>query len=193
MASQRKTSTRITRNDWVNAGRKVLINKGINAVTVDALASELGLTRGSFYHHFKNREELSTEMLDHWVLKQTVEIRDDVAVLGLDGYQTLQALGNLIRYRGGADYDVAVRAWSHNDPKAMAAVRKTDKIRLEFITKQFRQLGFESIELENRSRLFLYFGMAEPMFTKHPDKKTTVLLDKARLNLLTSRADEKQA
>jgi len=172
---------------------EVLRKTGINAVTIDALASKLGVTRGSFYHHFKNREELSTEILKHWVLKQTVEIRDDVDALGLDGYQTLQALGNLIQYRGGADYDVAVRAWSHFDPKAMAAVLKTDKMRLEFITKQFRQLGFEGIELENRSRLFLYFGMAEPMFTKHPDKKTIALLNKARLNLLTSHADEKQA
>lgn len=192
MAPVKKASRRKTRKDWVEAGMQVLVNSGITAVTVDALAGQLGVTRGSFYHHFKNREELSQNMLDSWVARQTVEIRDDVDILCLDGYLTLQALGKLIRHRGGADYDVAVRAWAHIDPLAMKAVVKTDRIRQEFISSQFRKLGFEGIDLENRSRLFLYFGMAEPMFTNNPDKKTTELLDKARLDLLTAGAKKKQ-
>lgn len=84
-----KPRPRLSRNSWLEVALELLHDKGINAVTVDALAKQLGITRGSFYHHFKDRNDLSKEMLEYWKKKWTVEIRDDIASLGLDGLQSL--------------------------------------------------------------------------------------------------------
>ena len=186
MSKQTKPKLRLSRRDWLDAALELLYNNGINSVTVEALAKQLGITRGSFYHHFKDRKDLSNEMLEYWKRKWTVEIRDTVAALGLDGLQSLIALGNLIKHRQAAGYDVAVRAWAVHDVHAKEVVTQADKIRLDFIRSQFEKIGFERLDLENRSRLFLYYAMTEPAFFDPPDEETALLLNQVRFDFLTT-------
>jgi AcrR family transcriptional regulator len=186
MNEQAKKRPRLSRSSWLEEALKLLHNDGINAVTVDALATQLGITRGSFYHHFRDREDLSKEMLDYWKQKWTVELRDDVDALGIDGLQSLKALGNLIKHRKAAGYDIAVRAWAVHDEMAREVVKESDKIRLDFIRKQFAKIGFKDLDLENRSRLFLYYAMTEPAFFNLPDKREMQELDQVRLKFLTT-------
>jgi len=188
MNKQTKAKLRLSRRNWLDAALELLHNNGINSVTVEALAKHLSITRGSFYHHFKDRKDLSNEILEYWKRKWTVEIRDTVAALGLDGSQSLIALGNLIKHRKAAGYDIAVRAWAVHDDHAKEVVREADKIRLDFIRSQFEKIGFEGLELENRSRLFLYYAMTEPAFFDPPDGKTALLLDQVRLDFLTAQS-----
>jgi len=178
---------RLSRSDWLEVALELIQDDGINAVTVDALAGKLGITRGSFYHHFKGRHDLYTEMLDYWKLKWTVELRDDVDALGLDGHQSLIALGNLIKHRNAAGYDIAVRAWAVHDEQAKKIVAGADRIRLDFIRRQFEKMGFNGLDLENRSRLFLYYAMSEAAFFDPPEQETTRQLDQFRLNFLISK------
>ena len=119
---------------------ELLQDEGINSVTVDALATKLSITRGSFYHHFKDREDLSKEMLDYWKQKWTIEIRNDVTALDMDGVQSLTALGNLIKHRKAAGYDTAIRAWAVHDDFAQEVLKEADGIRLEFIRSQFEKI-----------------------------------------------------
>lgn len=181
-----KPKLRLSRSHWLEVALELLQDEGINAVTVDALATKLGITRGSFYHHFKGREDLSTEMLNYWKQKWTIEIRDDVAALGLDGVQSLAALNNLIKHRKAAGYDTAIRAWAIHDDVAQAVLKEADSIRLDFIRSQFDEIGFKGLDLENRSRLFLYYAMTEPAFFDPPDNETAWKLDQVRLNFLTT-------
>ena len=180
-----KPKPRLSRTSWLEVALELLQNDGINAVTVDALAIELGITRGSFYHHFKNRNDLSKEMLEYWKKRWTVDIRNDIASLGLDGYQSLIALQNLIHHRKSADYDAAIRAWAIHDEQAREIVGEADRIRLDFIRSQFEKIGFKGLDLENRSRLFLYYAMSEPAFFDPPDEKSVQELDQIRLKFLT--------
>jgi AcrR family transcriptional regulator len=182
-----KPKKRLSRSCWQEAALELLHNDGINAVTVDALATQLDITRGSFYHHFKDKNDLSNEMLEYWKQKWTVEIRDDVAALGIDGLQSLIALGNLIKHRKAAGYDIAIRAWAIHDDFAKEVVKEADKIRLDFIRMQFEKIGFTGLDLENRSRLFLYYAMTEPAFFDSPDEKTALQLSQIRLDFLTSK------
>jgi AcrR family transcriptional regulator len=181
-----KPKKRLTRLCWQEAALELLHNEGINAVTVDALAIQLGITRGSFYHHFEDRNELSKEMLGYWKQKWTTELRDDVDALGLDGLQSLTALANLIGHRNAAGFDTAVRAWAIHDDMAREVVREADKIRLDFIRSQFEKIGFKGLDLENRSRLFLYYSMSEPAFFDPPDTQTSQDLAQIRISFLTT-------
>ena len=171
---------RLSRHDWLEAGLKLLYDAGISAVTINALASQLGITRGSFYHHFKDRKDLSIAMLNYWKQKWTDELRDDVAALGL------VALENLIKHRQAAGYDVAIRAWAVHNDQAKKVVKEADKIRLDFIRSQFEKMGYEGLDLENRSRMFLYYAMSEPSFFDPPDEETARQLEQIRLNFLTA-------
>ncbi len=54
------------RGAWVEAGLKVRADGGPDAVRVEALAATLGVSKGGFYWHFKDRRALLGEMLDSW-------------------------------------------------------------------------------------------------------------------------------
>ena len=45
---------RLGRNDWIASGQVILRKSGISAVKLSALTARLGVSIGSFYHHFTN-------------------------------------------------------------------------------------------------------------------------------------------
>ena len=65
-------------------------------------------------------------------------------------------------------------------------VKEADRIRLDFIRDQFERMGFLGLDLENRSRLFLYYAMSEPAFFNPPDEETAMQLSQIRLSFLTA-------
>ncbi|MEA3275117.1 MAG: helix-turn-helix domain-containing protein [Pseudomonadota bacterium] len=160
MAGQRKT--RLDRADWLEAAIQSLAEGGISEVSIEKLAAGLGVTRGSFYHHFRDRADLLREMLGYWTQKWTLDIREDIRALGLDPRNTLLALIRAVRHRRGAQYDVVFRAWALHDPTARDVVEQVDETRLAYIRTLFEDMGFGPLDVENRARLCLYYEMAEP-------------------------------
>jgi AcrR family transcriptional regulator len=189
MNSKHAIKPRLGRGDWLDAALDELKNGGINAIAIEKLAVQLGVTRGSFYHHFRGRVDLLTQMLDYWAEHWTLEIHTEITVLGLDARQTLLALIRMIRHRKAAEYDVVFRAWALHDPVARKVVKRVDEFRLDYIRSLFGQLGFNELEAENRARLFLYYEMTEPAMFATQSKKTREKLIEARHRLLTTDSD----
>lgn len=182
---------RLTRQDWIDAAIRELVSSGIGGVSVEKLATQLGITRGSFYHHFSDRESLLQAMLSYWAQRWTYEVRERIAALGLDPATTLLALSRAIREYGASYYDAPFRAWALHDPLARKMVRKVDQARLQFIQSQFEALGFTGLDAENRARLFLYYEAAAPaMFTElSREKREQLLLERHRF-LTAARAEK---
>jgi AcrR family transcriptional regulator len=57
---------RLAREDWVDAAYARFRDGGISAVSVEAVARDLGATKGSFYWHFTDRGALIDEVLARW-------------------------------------------------------------------------------------------------------------------------------
>ena len=186
MTNKPASKTQLTRGDWLDAALIEMAAGGISAIAIEKLADRLGVTRGSFYHHFSNRENLLSAMLDYWVEHWTEDIRTTLVALGLDARQTLLAMIRLIRERKAADYDVVFRAWALHDPQARKVVKQVDEIRLGYIRSLFAQLGFDELETESRARLFLYYEMAEPAMFATQDKAASERLIVSRHKLLTT-------
>ncbi|NER97899.1 MAG: TetR/AcrR family transcriptional regulator, partial [Symploca sp. SIO1B1] len=74
----------LTRLDWIEQGLKTLAETGVETVRVEPLAKVLGVTKGSFYWHFKNREDFLEAILQEWVNWQTNSIIEQVEALGGD-------------------------------------------------------------------------------------------------------------
>ena len=62
---------RLDREDWVNAAFERLGAGGVEAVRVEPLAKDLGVTKGSFYWHFRDREALLDAVLEAWEARET--------------------------------------------------------------------------------------------------------------------------
>ena len=75
-----RSKTRLSRSDWVATARRVFVHTGIDEVKIGRLAQELSVTRGSFYWHFKDLEDLRSALIDDW---QEQNRREIAAIEGL--------------------------------------------------------------------------------------------------------------
>jgi TetR/AcrR family transcriptional regulator, transcriptional repressor for nem operon len=55
-----------TRNAILEAGTKLLIERGFNASSVQDITDAAGVPKGSFYNHFKSKEALAAEILTEY-------------------------------------------------------------------------------------------------------------------------------
>ena len=156
---------------WVVAGLESLRKGGVGEVRVERLAAELGITKGSFYWHFKNRGDLLGAVLEYWAREMTdVEFERIRAMrAGLAG--RLQALAEDVLEKGMGRYDPAIRAWARTERKVAAAVGQVDRRRVRALTGFFEEGGFSAAEARTRARLFYTFLLGEPQ-VRSPARET---------------------
>ena len=56
----------LDRENWIDGAIDVLAREGLSGLRIEVLAKRYGVTKGSFYWHFKDRQDLLTAMLSHW-------------------------------------------------------------------------------------------------------------------------------
>ncbi|MGM1030779.1 MAG: TetR/AcrR family transcriptional regulator [Actinomycetota bacterium] len=120
-----------SRDDWIAAGLDALAVAGEGAIRVDPLAARLGVTKGSFHHHFRGAAELRHAVLGAHERDQLALV-DRVAaeVADLDASAALDRLGELIGRLPDDRLERAVRSWAANDPAAGAVQARIDAARL---------------------------------------------------------------
>ncbi|KAM3112732.1 TetR/AcrR family transcriptional regulator [Phormidesmis sp. 146-33] len=149
---EKETGSKLGRQDWLTIGIQTLIEKGIEAVRVDPLAKLLNVTRGSFYWHFKNRDDLLEEILHEWEARNTKSIIEQID--GLNSSPNAKLLSLLeVAAEDNNFLEKAVRVWSFNDVKAAAAIARVDKQRLDYLQNLFLQLGFSEIDSKVRAQI----------------------------------------
>jgi len=150
--------SRLGRTDWVLAALRALVRGGIGAVKVEALAREIGATKGSFYWHFKDLGELHQVMLELWEDLATRRITAAVRDSGLDPRGQLMLLADMVSVRpgeavGGIEVEPALRDWGRNDRRARAVLERVDRQRLQDLTDFLRAAGVQDGELLPKAQL----------------------------------------
>jgi AcrR family transcriptional regulator len=142
---------RTPRSRWIEQGLAVLAARGPEAVRVEVLAAELGVTKGGFYGQFADRGELLEAMLDSWERESVDDVVDQVG--GADVRTRIVEAG----VRTFADrlrpIDLAVRDWARRDPAVAQRLRRVDDRRLAFLREQFAAAGAGPVEAEARGLL----------------------------------------
>ena len=55
----------------VQAGLKILLDKGFNGVGVQEITDTAGVPKGSFYNHFESKEALGAEIVERYGMDNT--------------------------------------------------------------------------------------------------------------------------
>jgi len=148
---RRSTNDRLSATDWCLAALAVIAQRGVDQVTVEGLARDLGVTKGSFYWHFEDRAALIAAALDEWERSATTAL---IAWLDRvdDPIERLHALFTVSfadQERGPLDAALVVRA---DDPVVGPVVRRVAEQRVAFLERLFRQAGLPPAKARMRAR-----------------------------------------
>ena len=150
------------KSQWTQAGLEALRKGGVAGVRVERLAEDIGLTKGSFYWHFRGRGELLEALLEFWAREMTEAEFERVQAVRGGLAARLRTLAEDVLEKGMGRYDPAVRAWARADRKVAAAVALVDRRRVRALAGFFEEGGFAPAEARTRARLFYTFLLGEP-------------------------------
>jgi AcrR family transcriptional regulator len=157
----------LTPDTWIEAATQVLVDQGIDHVRVDVLATQLGVTRGSFYWHFRDREDLLRRVLQAWRTRATDALTRRLTVAQGDPQAQLRDVISL-PHRGraaaqAARIELAIRAWARRDAMAREALDEADASRIEYHRQIFVALGFSAREAQLRAFTLYSCEVAESL------------------------------
>lgn len=147
---------KMSREEWIVAAFELISTDGFEAIRVEPLAARLGVTKGSFYHHFDNRRSLHLAMLDAWEQRGTTEIIDDVEHTTDDSHERIRQLAHrTVMVDSEADaVENAIRAWAARDEVAAEAAMRVDQRRLDYTAALLRDIGIPAPLARRRAKLF---------------------------------------
>jgi AcrR family transcriptional regulator len=172
------------RGAWVDAALQALASGGPDAVRVESLAASMGVSKGGFYWHFKNRQALFGEMLDAWERTGVEDVIERVESQPDDARSKLKHLFDLAR---SADFEVelAFRDWSRREEAVAERLRRVDNRRMEYLRLLFGQFCTDADDVEARSMLaFSLFIGTYFIAARHPARTRLQVLQLAIDRLL---------
>jgi AcrR family transcriptional regulator len=145
---------RTPRGAWVDAAMRALAAGGPDAVRVEALAKDLGVSKGGFYWHFEDRRALIEETLDSWEKTGTEDVIATVDSGPADPRAKLRRLFELApSAKGLFAVELALRDWSRRDRDVARRLHRVDARRMEYLRSLFRQLCADEEDVEARAML----------------------------------------
>ena len=153
---------RLSRTDWLDHGLRQLEDSGPSALSANAMAASLGVSRGSFYWHFRDIADFRSALLERWrdwsterVILQ-LESKSDPA----DRLRLLLAgaFGETNpSERSVSAQDRAIRAWAAEDSEVARVVDEIDRRRVDYMAAILRDAGVSGPTARERA-VFLYWA-----------------------------------
>jgi AcrR family transcriptional regulator len=142
----RSPSRPLSASDWIDAAMEAMVEGGVAAVAVEPLAVRLGATKGSFYHHFSNRDALIAAALEDWERSQTEAVIERLDLIADPGERLRAVMVAAFADRAGGVRDAALLA-SANHPLVKPIVTRVTERRLGYFTEMYRQILHRPVRL----------------------------------------------
>jgi AcrR family transcriptional regulator len=172
---------RTTRDGWVEAGLAALAAGGPDAVRVEVLAKQLGVTKGGFYGYFADRDALLAAMLDVWERESTDEVLERVERAGGDPRDRIRRAG-LLTFSSDRllPIDLAIRDWARRDEAVAERLRRVDGRRMGLLRQLIGTFCPDPDEVEARSLLAFCLAIgAHFLAADHGDRTRAEVLARA--------------
>jgi AcrR family transcriptional regulator len=136
-------------SDWVRAAVTAMGQGGAEAVRVEALARDLGLTKGSFYWHFRDRPALLEAVLDAW--ERDARARLAAAAAHGTAEERIVALFRSLSRGGEGVADAEVFAWARRERPVAERVAAVERERVTFVKEQLSAMGASLVDAHRRA------------------------------------------
>ena len=155
----RSAAARLKREDWLDAAFDAAVEHGFDGVRVLVLADTLGVTRGSFYWHFKDHADLMVALLERWRCSELAGNLRLQQPASADPVQDLEILLDAALAHGGADlgnmrFELALRALGQRDAAVATMLLEVDQARMALFAGKFARITPDTKTATDLAALF---------------------------------------
>ena len=172
-----------SKNSWLDAALQALASGGIDQVRVESLAKKLGVTKGSFYWHFKDREQFLDELLNFWAEESTQVVIANPNYPTDSKARVRAVAADIVRHDLGK-LDPHIRSWTQYDKRRARVVAKIDKVRFEFLRDLFLAAGFSIIGSDLRAQSLYRYVLGEQFISVRESMSQRLQRMQAHVDLL---------
>ncbi|WP_420642171.1 TetR/AcrR family transcriptional regulator [Candidatus Leptofilum sp.] len=146
---------RKTKRDWFINSVQILLADGPQGLTIDALCKHLGVTKGSFYHHFGSYERYKQQFLAFYEAEGTLNIIERLADLPSPQAKLQRLLNSAVEFstRQAEDPDVAMRAWALQDTAVRHIQTRVDGRRREYVQQLCEEIIGDAAQAQTIANL----------------------------------------
>lgn len=146
-----------------------MANKGVAAVKVEVLARQLEVSKGSFYWHFKNRQQLLEGILQRWE-NETLWLIEESRKEPTPEKQLVKLFVLAEELCNLPDPETAIFIWANHDPAVQERVRIVETSRVDFLNELLQDYGFDELEARHKAEIG-YFALMGFWERKERDNK----------------------
>lgn len=151
-AANKKQKSTLSAGDWEQQALILIAEKGIRAVAIESLAKRMGVTKGSFYWHFPNRDALLEQSLLRWEKHDETNLQASLGAIA----DPRERLRSFFRQTGRErlTHDVySTLCMAADHPMVEPLLERVAERRMNHIEAAFEEIGFSSAEASHRARL----------------------------------------
>ncbi len=173
--------SRKTKQDWVRQGAIVLAEAGAGQIKIDLLTKRLGVTKGSFYHHFKNYQDYQENLLRFIEEKGTIRILEQLEQLETPA-EKIDKLQEIMLNRA-LKSEINLRAWAMQDTLVRSYQERIDRQRIEYLEKVFAEMFEDPVQAKAMAHtlLTIYIGCQQVLPPVEPDEIKQIFKEFQRL------------
>jgi AcrR family transcriptional regulator len=129
----------LTAKDWEIAALDALADTGLAGVAVEPLARRLGVTKGSFYWHFPDREALLAAALRRWEQSYTDRIIAALAEVREPRERLVRLITSVLA--GGRSDRIHIALAISPHPPVREALARVTRRRMDYLESCYVELG----------------------------------------------------
>ena len=143
--------SRLNKADWFAEGLKILSEFAQDKIKILYLCKRLGVTRGSFYHHFVSIDDYINALMEHWSQTNTQAFIQS-ADQGTDPVDRIRILNDLV-INADTSVEAAIRSWSYYNEIVRRHVMAVDQVRLDYLREIFVDMNMDETTATALARL----------------------------------------
>lgn len=142
-----KKETKNSQLDWLEFALDILIKKGPDSLKITPLCDLKGVTKGSFYHHFKNRSEFIETLMTHWYQEMTLDFITQ-ANTQASPLERLKKLDQVIASHN-IEAEMHIRAWALKEKTIAKHLERIDQQRQSYLAHCYIELGMDKDQAQD--------------------------------------------
>src|SRR5262245_43147108 len=162
---------RLTKSDWIKHGLRTLAKHGANALKVGPMATELKVSRGSFYWHFRDVADFRAQVLRSWQERTTDQVIQDIEAEKAEPDRLKQLMRRAFGMK--RNLDRAMRSWAVAGEDVATTVAAVDARRVAYIAKLLVAAGVESQKAFPRAA-FIYWAYLGQSIVMGPNNHSSI-------------------